>query len=347
MKQLLAKSINTVKKEVNKMRVSKAKAIGVFLLCAMAVLVIPAQPVSAQECYPEEKAQATTEVMDLEIDPTEATPGQKVTVRALVANSRDVEEVFAVELEVNGEVTDSRDVTLTAGGSQLVEFGYTPQAAGTYNISVGDRDVTLEVTPVAPEPITPEPQSEPVFRLGPVVRLRPVCDQIESSADGLVELFFSNPSLNEVTLQGDCYVSVPSGIHVYGDGFGTAAGAGTVYGQFTVPPGTARTIYLNVKADRTAVGKTYFIHFSGMYWPEGNKDAWNPISVTHPFQVLEASPDPLDATPTQEIPGTESGGISWTWSGWGKWVVLALVVVGGIAVIAAVISRKTEVSLER
>jgi hypothetical protein len=346
---LLAKPINTVRKEVKKMTLlATGKVIGLFLLCTMVVLVIPAQPVSAQ-CYPEdeEKTQVTTEVVDLTIDPSEVTPGQKVTVRALVANSADVEEVFTIDLKVNGEVTDSTDVTLKAGGSQLVEFGYTPQALGTYNITVGDRDVTLEVTPVAPEPVTPEPQPEPVFRLGPVVRLRPVTDQIASSADGLVELFFSNPSLNEVTLQGDCYVSVPSGIHVYGDGFGTAAGAGTVYGQFTVPPGMARTIYLNIKADKTTVGNTYFIHFSGTYWPEGNKDAWNPISLTHPFTVLEASPEPLDATPTQDIPGEEAGGISWTWSGFGKWIVLALVVVGGIAAIVAVVSRKTEVSLER
>lgn len=274
MEQLLAKSINTIKKEVNNMRIPKANVMVIFLLCALAVLAIPTQPVSAQ-CYveEEEKVQATEQVMDLTIDPIEATPGQKVAVTALVANAGDVEEVFTVELEVNGEVTDSRDVTLTAGGSQLVEFGYTPQDEGTYNITVGDRSVALEVTPTALEPVTPEPQSEPEFRLGPVVRLRSVTDQIHASADGLVELFFSNPSLNEVILEGDCYVSVPSGIHVYGDGFGTAVGAGSVYGEFTVAPGAARTIYLNIKADKTTVGNTYFIHFSGMYWPEGNKDA--------------------------------------------------------------------------
>jgi hypothetical protein len=123
-----------------------------------------------------------------------------------------------------------------------------------------------------------------------------------------------------------------------------ATAAGTVYGQFTAPPGTARTIYLNIKADRTAAGKTYFIHFNGVYWPDGNKDAYNPISLTHPFKVLEASPDPSESKPTnpEQIPGSEAGGI---WMGW--WVILAVVVLGGIGTIVAVVSRRTEVSIEK
>ena len=346
MTRLVSKSREMIMKEVKNMRILKGKSIAVFLLCAVAVLAIPTQPVSASKCYPQAQAELTADVIGLEINPAEATPGQKVTVRALVANPADEEQVFTVKLEINGEVLDSRDVTLPAGQPQFVDFTYTPKAPGTYTLTVGDRAATLKVNTPPAEPVTPDPQPQSKFRQGPVVRLRPVTDQIDSSADGLVELFFSNPSLNEVTLQADVYVSVPSGIHVYGEGFGTAAGAGTVYGQFTVPPGMARTIYLNIKADSTAVGRTYFIHFTGSYWPEGNKDAWNPISLTHPFQVLQASPRPMDPKPTQHIPGAE-GGISWTWSGWGKWVILALVVFGGIAVTAAVISRRTEVSLER
>ena len=338
MTQFVAKSTDMVKKEVKKMRVSKAKAIAVFLLCALAVLAIPMQPVSAEKCYAEQKAEGTVEVIDLEIEPAKTTAGQKVVVRALVANPGDVEEVFTIDLEIDDEVNDSRDVILAAGETQFVEFTYTPQDGGTYNITVGDKFGTLEVTPVAPEPAALTPQAEPKFRQGPVVRLRPVTDQIDSCADGLIELFFSNPSLNEVTLQGDVYVSVPSGIHVYGDGFGTAAAAGTAYGQFTVPPGTARTIYLNIKADKTAVGNTYSIHFSGTYWPEGNKDAWNPISLTHPFKVLEASPNPTDSKPTNpdQITGHELRHI---WIGW--WIILAAVVLGGITAVAAVRSRQT------
>ncbi len=345
MTRLVSKSGQMIMKEVKNMRTPKVKAIAVFLLCALAVLAIPAQPVSASKCYPQAQANLTADVIDLEINPAEATPGQKVTVRALVANPGDEEQVFTIELEINGDIISSQDITLTAGQSQFVDFTYTPEAPGTYTVTVGRISATLEVSTQPEEPVTPQPEGK--FRQGPVVRLRPVTDQISSSTDGLVELFFSNPGLNEVTLQVDVYISVPSGIHVYGEGFGSAAGAGTVYGQFTVPPGMARTVYLNIKADRTAVGNSYFLHFQGSYWPDGNKDAWNPISLTHPFKVLEASPNPMDPKPTQDIPGDEAGGISWTWSGWGRWIILALVVLAGIAVIAAVMSRRTEVSLER
>lgn len=210
--------------------------------------------------------------------------------------------------------------------------------------NVSNSEVVIEETTPSPAPTpTPTPSpilpEKPVFRVGPVVKLRPVNDVIDPSKDGLVELFFSNPSLNEVTLQGDMYVSVPSGIHVYGEGFGLAGAAGTVYGQFSAPPGTARTIYLNIKADETAAGKTHFIHFEGMYWPDDNKDAYNPVSLTHPFKVIEAS---STIPPKPVSPNGEDGGI---WMGW--WIILAVVILGGIATVVAVMARRTEVSIEK
>ncbi len=178
--------------------------------------------------------------------------------------------------------------------------------------------------------------TEPILREGPVVKLRPVCDVIDSSQDGLVELFFSNSSLNDVTMQGDFYVSVPAGIYVYGQGMGLATAAGTTYGQFSAAPGTARTIYLNIKADVTTVGKSFFIHFSGQYYLDGNKDSYQPISLTHPFKVVAASPQPEKSKPTdpKQVPNSEAGGI---WVGW--WIIGAVVVLGGIAVIVAAKSR--------
>ncbi|MGB9929372.1 MAG: hypothetical protein ACPK85_13380, partial [Methanosarcina sp.] len=63
------------------------------------------------------------------------------------------------------------------------------------------------------------PVSEQKFRVGPTVVLRPVNDVITENQDGLVELYIDNPSLNDVTLNVDARISVPSGIHVYGQGF--------------------------------------------------------------------------------------------------------------------------------
>ena len=307
------------------------------MLVVAALLLVSAPAVMAQENGGgEEPAQgATFEVTNLIIEPSEASVGRTVTIKANVTNTGDAEGTYTASLAVNGEVKGSQDVTLAVGQTGVLEFAYTPSSEGTYTVAVGGKTAILQVTLAA---------SEAKFRQGPVVRLRPVTDEINSLQDGLVELFFSNPSLNDVTLQGDIYVSVPSGIHMYGEGFGLAGAAGTVYGQFIAPPGTVRTIYLNIKADETAVGKTYFIHFSGQYWPGENKDAYNPMSLTHPFKVLEASPEPEDPEPTQKLPGSEgSDDIVGIWVGW--WIILAVVVLGGIATIVAVRSRKTEVTI--
>lgn len=151
------------------------------------------------------------------------------------------------------------------------------------------------------EPVPEEPQvsSEGKFRVGPVVKLRPVNDVIDSGEDGLIEMYMDNPTINEVNLSVDVRVSVPAGIHVNGEGFGQAAAAGTVYGLFTVPPGQARTVYLNVKADKVG---TFTLHLTGLYYPENNKDSYYPISLTHPFVVNEVSKD------IEEMPEPTDGG---------------------------------------
>jgi len=132
-------------------------------------------------------------------------------------------------------------------------------------------------------------EGEAGFRQGPVVTLRPLNDTIDEDQDGLVELFFSNPTVNDVTLSVDLLVQVPSGMHVYGEGFARATAAGVVQGFFQAPPGTSRTIFLNIKSEKTG---DFFIHFSGTYWPGDNKDAYQPLSLTAPIKVAERSVDP-------------------------------------------------------
>ncbi|MCH7888352.1 MAG: hypothetical protein IIA00_03635, partial [Proteobacteria bacterium] len=84
-------------------------------------------------------------------------------------------------------------------------------------------------------------------------------------------------------------------IHVYGESFAQATAAGTVRGLFEMPPGTSRTIPIYIKAEKTG---RFFVHFSGQYWPEGNKDAFQPISLTTPITVSAISPEPLSSVPT-------------------------------------------------
>ena len=204
-------------------------------------------------------------------------------------------------------------------------------AANVTNVTA---TATPTIEPTATTTATPVP-TEAKFRVGPTVTLRPVNDVINKSQDGLVELYMNNPSLNDVTLTADVQVSVPSGIHVYGAGFASGGAAGTVAGTFTVPPGTVRTIQINIKSEKTG---TFTVHFTGLYWPGDDKDAFQQISLTHPLTVKEPSPKPLDPKPTEggkkELPYT--------------YIIVGCLAVIAIAFIALMLRKppKTEVVIE-
>ena len=204
------------------------------------------------------------------------------------------------------------------------------------NEVTGASTATLTVTPV-PTGVTATPvPTEGKFRVGPSVTLRPVTDTIETNQDGIVELFMNNPSLNDVTLNVDARVSVPSGIHVYGQSFGEGAGAGVVAGTFSVPSGTSRTIILVIKADKSARIGSHSLMFTGLYWPGDNKDNFQPISLTYSVTVKAPSKNPESPDPSnpEAVPaGAEAPKTSIPGFG----VVLAIF---GVFAIARLMSRK-------
>jgi len=151
---------------------------------------------------------------------------------------------------------------------------------------------TATVTPVQTTAAPTAAATPAKFRIGPTVRLRPVTDVIERTQDGIVEIYMDNPSLNDVTLKVEARIEVPSGIHVYGQNFGQAGAAGVVMGTFEIPPGVARTISVAIKADKSARIGSHSLQFTGLYWPDDNKDNYQPLSLTYGVTVKEASEEP-------------------------------------------------------
>ena len=134
------------------------------------------------------------------------------------------------------------------------------------------------------------------FRENPTTRLRPVQDRITSDQDGIIEVFIVNPSVNEVTISVDIVIAVPSGVHVYGEGFAcSATGAGACSGSFTILPAQSKTVVVNIKSDKIG---SHIVHFSGYWWPGEDRDMRQPISLTHPFEVVSPS---ASASPTKEL----------------------------------------------
>jgi len=128
--------------------------------------------------------------------------------------------------------------------------------------------------------------------MGPTIVLRPVTDVIERNQDGIVQVYMDNPIANDVTLTVDANIQVPTGLHVYGQGFAIGGTAGVARGIFEVPPGTSRSIEVTIKADNTARIGSSTIKFSGYYWPGDNKDNSQQISYTYSVNVKEASKEP-------------------------------------------------------
>lgn len=72
-----------------------------------------------------------------------------------------------------------------------------------------------------------------------------------------------------------------------------------------MPPGNARTFYIDVKGEKVG---TSTVHFTGLYWPGDNKDDYNPISLTHPFIIKEPSRNPTKAPDFEETSGVKAEG---------------------------------------
>jgi len=204
-----------------------------------------------------------------------------ITVKANCAGT--ITAIASKSGYTNGEVTIDAKQLATPTPYTPTPTPYTPTPTP---YTPTPTPYTPTPTPYTPTPTPIQTLTQSNFRVGPTVNLRPVKDDISKSEDGLIELYMDNPSLNDVTMRADVRISVPSGISVYGQGFGDAGSAGVMHGVFDIAPGKARTIQMTIKAERTG---NFLIKFSGLYWPGNNKDAFRPISLTHNFKVHDIS----------------------------------------------------------
>ena len=289
-----------------------------FLVILVAIAIVVSMSATASE--------TDVTVTEVTVSPESVEVGENVTIAATVENTGNTTETVPIVFKINEEEVKSVDVTVEANATETVECVVAEEEAGTYEVTVDGAsasftvtapptptptpspsptptpEVTPTATPVVTPTITPTTPSEEKFRVGPTVVLRPVVDVIEKGQDGIVELYMDNPSLNDVVLHLDAHVIVPAGIHIHSEQYAWATAAGVAYAPaFEIPPGTARTISIHVKADETARIGSYTLHFSGLYYPGNNKDLYNPISLTYPLEIIP-TPTPTE-TPAPEPPG--------------------------------------------
>jgi hypothetical protein len=93
---------------------------------------------------------ATANFSNLMVEPLNGTAPLDITASAVVKNIGDVSGNFTVEFKVNGEVKATKEVELAAGANTTVEFTYTLEQPGVYNVTIDDLppvQVTVEEKP--------------------------------------------------------------------------------------------------------------------------------------------------------------------------------------------------------
>jgi hypothetical protein len=114
------------------------------------ILVLMAIPVLMQSCV---SAHPSYEVVSFKMAPVRVATGEKVTIEAEVQNINSETDTYNIPLMVNGVADNRKSVTLAPGQSELLTFEVTRSQAGSYKISVGDKESVLTVEKPSPPDI--------------------------------------------------------------------------------------------------------------------------------------------------------------------------------------------------
>jgi hypothetical protein len=103
-----------------------------------------------QGVIPRSSNPATFVFTDLVITPFELFAGQPIQISVTATNIGDVEGDTTVELEINGEVKDSVDITLAAKTSESVEFIFFEMNIGEHTVKIGDLTKSFQLNEAPP-----------------------------------------------------------------------------------------------------------------------------------------------------------------------------------------------------
>jgi len=106
--------------------------------------------------------EAIFKVSNLAVDPIEVSAGKNTTISANVENTGNAAGKYNATLSVNGNVTDSKEVSLDVGNNTTVNFEHGEEVPGTYKVELGGQTATYTVK---------EKSSLLLYALGAVVLL--------------------------------------------------------------------------------------------------------------------------------------------------------------------------------
>ena len=94
---------------------------------------------------PRPLGQAQMSLQYLSITPQQTSAGQPVTITTNVVNTGDEAGNYNVALEINGQLEQSRMVSVGPQGTQPVQFTVTKDQPGTYNVAILDKSGSFTI----------------------------------------------------------------------------------------------------------------------------------------------------------------------------------------------------------
>jgi len=88
----------------------------------------------------------------INVNPQQAYANQPVTISTNVVNSGDESGSYTVDLKINGQVEQTKMVSVGPQGTQPVKFTITKAQPGTYTVNIGDQKSSFTVTDAGSRP---------------------------------------------------------------------------------------------------------------------------------------------------------------------------------------------------
>lgn len=83
---------------------------------------------------------------NISIDPSEPNVGDEVNISVVVKNTGGESGLRTIDFQVNGNLEGTKEVELKPGGTTTVEFSFTADNTGSYEVTIGDLQGGFEVT---------------------------------------------------------------------------------------------------------------------------------------------------------------------------------------------------------
>jgi hypothetical protein len=203
-------------------------------------------------------------ITDLAINRTEAGIGEPIGISVKVANIGTVSGTYPLALKINGEIKDTRNVTVNGGATATIQFVVIESVERTYSVQISDLSGTFKVTPAALPPKPAEFQlsdlaiDPAVVTIGsPVTVSVKVSNRGEVSGTYLLDLVVNEASAQtkSVSLAGGETMTVS--FNVTGNSAGTySVRIGALSGSFGVQePSKIRLVSMIVKPYEVWVGQ--------------------------------------------------------------------------------------------